>query len=39
MCILTEKITENFNETFYFTKNHFDKSIQINYQNKIYNLT
>ena len=38
-CILKEKIPENINGPFYFTKNHFDKSFQINYQNKTCNFT
>ena len=38
-CILKEKITENINGPFYFTKNHFDRSIQINYENNTYNFT
>ena len=38
-CILKDKIPENINGPFYFTKNHFDKSFQINYQNKTFNIT
>jgi lipopolysaccharide biosynthesis glycosyltransferase len=38
-CILKDKIPENINGPFYFTKNHFDKSFQINYQNKNFNIT
>ena len=38
-CILKEKIPENINGPFYFTKNNFDRSIQINYENNTYNFT
>ncbi len=38
-CILKEKIPENINGPFYFTKNLFDKCFQINYQNKTFNFT
>jgi len=38
-CILKDKIPENINGPFYFTKNHFDKSLQINYEDNSYNFT
>ena len=38
-CNLKEKIPENINGPFYFTKNLFDKCFQINYQNKTFNFT